>query len=172
MEEKQNEKMSKKSRTTRTKQNIEKYISSIVKNWANNNIYDLNKRDGILYLIFIILIPVIITYISLKSFPSDRTAAVYCYLSILISALNSLYDITNRWKYKQRSMVNTKLFIMALPIIIVIAYCMYGVFCNLLTPNMNNRSDIWLYTYFLTIGIAIGDILACFAQDMVLIDCA
>lgn len=146
---------------------------SFIKSWANNqnNIYKLNKRDGIFYLLCNILIPVMVTGFSIGEDSLDGISIVYLYLSILISAVNIIYDITNRWKSKRKCLINTKLFIMALPVFIIIGYCMFEMFYIISTKQVGYRYDNLLYIFFITIAVALFDIFACFRQDMAFEEC-
>ncbi len=144
-------------------------MSAIIKNWTSNNIFGFKKLDATLHFFLTILIPAVVAFISLKHFPKDCIAIAYCYLSILISALNSFCDIVNRWTHKRKKIVNTKLFIMGIPVCLVIFYCTYGLFYTLLTQSIEQLSFTWmLYTYFITVAVAFADIVACFSRDMAL----
>ncbi len=138
---------------------------TIFHNWIQGNIFGRKKLDGTLYIIFYIIIPVIITAWSLYAFPEDITAGTYCYLTILISALNCLYDAINRWK-SERTIINVKLFIMILSIATVAIYCLYVIIGMLLTGNLIQRLDILLCVYFITIAIALWDFVCCIAGDL------
>lgn len=66
------------------------------KGWVEGNIFGFKKLDGAAYLAFYILIPVIVTIASLNVLSSESIAMAYCYMTILISSLNSIYDAGNR----------------------------------------------------------------------------
>ena len=140
--------------------------------WTENNIYNFRKLDGTCYFFLYILIPVAITIVSLKHFPADRIAAIYCYLSILISGLNCAYDIINRWKNGCKTFFNTKLFIMSIPVMIIIGYCLFLVLHMLIANGSAPRADFILWGYVVTMVVAISDIFVCFAQDLALRDFA
>ena len=57
-----------------------------------SNIFYYRKGDGAAYLVFYIFIPVVVTAVSLLAFPENNISMVYCYVTILVSALNSIYD--------------------------------------------------------------------------------
>lgn len=134
-------------------------------NWVQGNIFSHKKRDGILYAIFYIVLPVSITAWSLYAFPTDFAAGVYCYLTILISALNCLYDAINRWT-DEKSIINVKLVIMIISISVVWIYCLVIILGMLLTSNVVLRIDKFLYAYFITVIIALSDLVCCFASDL------
>lgn len=137
----------------------------IFHNWVQGNIYGHKKLDGILYFIFYIIIPVVITAWSLYAFPSDIAAGVYCYLTIFISALNCLYDAINRWQ-GVKSIVNVKLIIMIISITIVGIYCFAVILGMLLTKSIAHRVDGVLCVYFVIVVVAMSDLFCCFASDL------
>ena len=143
----------------------------MISDWIHTNIYEYRKIDGIMYFVFYIIIPVIVTTLSLYFFPTLNTAAVYCYITILISALNCAYDAANRWKTGKKTVINTKLFIMLIPIIIISIYCLIEILYISITAQTDFRIDGLLCVYFLTIFVALIDIVSCFAQEMALRDC-
>lgn len=136
---------------------------NILYNWVQGNIYSHKKHDGILYIIFYIIIPVIITAWSLYAFPSDFAAGVYCYLTIFISALNCLYDAINRWQ-AGKSIINVKLVIMIVSVVWI--YCLVVIMGMLITRNTNLRADIFFCAYFATVIVALFDFVCCFTSDL------
>ena len=151
---------------TKAKSNIKKFC----RNWINSNIFKYNKADSGAYFFFYILIPVIVTVVSLKVSSTEYTAVAYCYLSILISAFNCLYDSGNRWT-GEHSMENTKLFIMMFANVIIVGYCLYVIFCVLVLKDVTCRKDGILYAYMLSVAISVGDIMACYFKDMAIYSC-
>lgn len=143
----------------------------MISDWIHNNIYGYRKIDGIMYLAFYIIIPVIVTALSLYFFPTLNTAAVYCYITILISALNCAYDAANRWKSGRKTVINTKLVIMLIPVIIISIYCLFEILYISITAQTDFRIDWVLCVYFFTIAVALIDIVSCFAKEMALRDC-
>ncbi|MBR3601476.1 MAG: hypothetical protein IKL49_04035 [Lachnospiraceae bacterium] len=131
-----------------------------------NNIFNMKKGDGIAYLVFYIIIPVTITAVSLVAFPeNDNISAIYCYISILISALNCIYDGANRWE-EQKSIRNTKLFFMLFMTSIVATYCLVVIICIMITQTTACRCDWILCVYFGTVLVSFLDIGACFVKDI------
>ena len=145
-------------------------IQRFKKNWINGNIFKYNKVDGGAYLFFYVLIPIIVTVVSLNVSETDYTAIAYCYLSILISAFNCLYDSANRWNAEQ-STVNVKLFCMMLANVIIVGYCLVVIFWVLVLSDTTCRMDAILYVYLFSVAISVGDIIACYSKDMALYSC-
>ena len=141
-------------------------------NGVHNNIYNYRKADGILYMIFYVIIPVTVTALSLYFFPEEETAAAYCYITILVSALNCFYDACNRWISNERTVVNTKLAVMIFSLTVVAVYCLFEVIYILLSKEANCRMDWILCIYFITIIMALVDFVLCFTPEMALRSCA
>ena len=134
--------------------------------FLENNIFNLKKGDGIAYLAFYIIIPVIITSVSLVAFPEDdNVSAIYCYITILISALNCIYDGANRWDDK-KSIRNTKLLAILLMTGIVASYCLFVIIYILITETTKCRYDRILCLYFGAVLVSFLDIGACFIKDI------
>lgn len=141
-------------------------FQDVCQNWKNNNIYDFRKSDGMLYLFFYILVPISVTALTLYFFPSQTNSAVYCYITILISALNCIYDAINRWENGVSSVTNIKLFLLGFSLIVISSYCFFEIICILISNNINYRCDYILLSYLLNVVIAAIDISACFASEM------
>lgn len=139
---------------------------SIFENWKNNNIFDFWKSDALLYFFFYNVIPVSIAFLSLCSLSDDIWAYAYCYLSIFVSTANAFYDIVNRWKKDTPSLVNFKLFIMAVPIISISIYSIFQFLSLLIVRDFVWKWDIILYFYFLTVSVSLIDIVCCFTKDI------
>ena len=126
----------------------------------------MKKGDGIAYLAFYIIIPIIITAISLVTFPvNDNVSAIYCYITILISALNCIYDAANRWEDK-KSIRNTKLLVILLMTSIVVIYCLVVIIYILIANSTACRYDGILCVYFISVIVSFLDIGACFIKDI------
>ncbi len=131
------------------------------------NIFSFKKGDGVAYLTFYIILPIIITGISLYSFPPDVAAGIYCYVTILISALNCLYDAGNRWLSGEKSKRNAKLFIIMCFLVIVAVYCLVVILGTLIAKDGWLRICDWLlFAYVLANVIALVDIVECFTPDI------
>lgn len=139
-------------------------------NYAKENIFNYRKGDGIAYLVFYILIPVMVTAVSLKALPSEDTKIIYCYITILISAFNSIYDSANRWNSHVRSMYNTKIFLIMFSNSVIIVYCLF-VIMYILVCEKTLRFDWVFLTYFFAIIVSLHDIIGCFTCDMALRGC-
>ena len=142
-------------------------IDKFLREWSKDNIFSFRKGDAVAYLAFYIIIPVMITAISISHFPANDIAAVYCYVTILVSVLNSTYDAGNRWISGRRCRNNTKLFIMMLSCVFVAIYALVVIFGVLIAEKVY-RFDWLLLCYVPVILIAIFDIAGCFIVDMVL----
>lgn len=136
--------------------------------WINANIFNFRKGDSIAYLSLYIVIPVIITWISLQVLPMDNISIIYCYLTILISSLNSIYDSANRWNSATRSIYNLKLFIIMLSNLIIIIYCFYVVMYILISQSTNCRCDWILFSYIFATIISLVDAISCFTNDIII----
>lgn len=143
----------------------------LVDNWVNGNIFKFRKGDGVAYLVFYIFIPVVVTAVSLVAFPEDNISAIYCYVTILISVLNSIYDGANRWLYGVKAMKNTKLFLIFISDFFVAGYCIVVIIYMLATQKTDIRFDWMLLAYFIAVVISLCDVVGCFAKDMALMNC-
>lgn len=133
-----------------------------------NNIFDSRMGDATAYMVFYIVIPVLITLFSLHVFPTDLVSGVYCYVTILVSALNGIYDGANRWRSGIKSRRNAKIFAILVFNGIVAVYCLYVIFSVLIMNKMDCRNDCILFFYGGTCFIAIWDFVASFLKDMTL----
>ena len=152
------------------------WSKNLWKSWlkTEHNIFNDRKIDASLYLVLYIIVPVIVTYVSLQTLSgAENSAAMYCYLTILISAAGCLYDIINRWE-SVKSLKNTKLFLMLIPVGVVGSYCLYRMICIgvLSGAASSSRTDHILYCYLITVVIASVDSFICFARNMALMSCA
>lgn len=136
------------------------------KKWIENNIFEGNifqERiyDGTLYFVLYIVLPIIITSVSLIALRNaDVMNVAYCYITIFISSLGCIYDAINRWEQKDGSERNRKLFIMILCLICVVIYCLVVIFAALI-PRMIIRKDVFLLAYVVSNVIAIMDAANC-----------
>lgn len=134
---------------------------------VNQNIFSLKKIDGVAYLLLYIVLPIIVTGISLYAFPSDMVAGIYCYVTILISAFNCLYDAGNRWLSEEKSKRNAKLFIIICFVGVVAVYCLTVILGTLIAKDGWLRIFDWiLFAYVFANVIALIDIVECFTLDM------
>lgn len=146
------------------------YIKKIGNEWIKDNLFKFKKGDGAAYFFLYLVVPTIITYVSLKV-AGEPLAITYSYLSILISALNCFYDAANRWNRESKSIINTKLFIMYLFLAVISIYCFYIVIGNVLRWSDIVYFDWIFYAYYAIIAVAVIDIAACFGRDMALVAC-
>lgn len=138
-----------------------------LKRWTKNNIFNFRKGDSCAYLVLYIVLPILITCLSIK-YPADNIGVVYCYLTIFVSAVNGIYDAANRWIGK--CFKNVKLFFVILGCAGVCVYSTY-VILSLLITNDVTKYDGFLFIYVLVLIIALPDVIACFVIDMAYKDC-
>ena len=138
--------------------------------WVNNNIFKHRKGDSIAYFFLYIVIPIIITVVSLAGVQTDGIAVIYCYLTILISAINSIYDGANRWDYNKKTVCNFKLFLVFVSNGIITVYCLYIILGTLIFNTVPVRLDWILFVYLITIAISGFDIVTCFTRDIAVRD--
>ena len=152
-----------KAQETKPKETKEKSF----KNWIRNNIFEGNIfqekiYDGCLYFVLYIVLPIIITSVSLIALGNaDVMNVTYCYITILISALGCIYDAINRWEHKYGSERNRKIFIMLLCLASVVIYCLVVIFIALI-PRVIIRMDVFLLAYVVSSVIAFVDVVNCF----------
>lgn len=141
--------------------------------WINYNIFRFRKVDAVFYFFLYILAPILLTAISLWTLNADNIAkSEYCFLTIIISAFNCMYDCFNRWDSTEKSIVNTKLFIIGVSTIVIIVYCIVKCFVGLSAGNINVVHCDWiLWIYLFPSLIALIDIIACFIKNMALHNC-
>ena len=133
-----------------------------------NNIFDSRMGDAAAYMVFYIVLPVLITFFSLDAFPTDLVAGVYCYVTILVSALNGIYDGANRWRSGIKSRRNAKILAILIFNGIIAVYCLYIIFSVLIMKKMDCRNDCILFFYGGTCFVAIWDFIASFLKDVTL----
>jgi len=129
----------------------------------DENIFEGKMLDSALYFVFYIFVPVVVTIFSLKEFPTETVSGIYCYVSILVSSLNGIYDATNRWR-REKSFRNTKIFAIGLCNAVVALYCFAVIVSTLVAKSVNFRWDWILIVYIGTIVIALSDALASVSQ--------
>lgn len=140
-------------------------------NSVENNIFHCNKGDGVAYLVLYIVIPVLITALSLITMSkTDKIAEIYCYLSIMISAFNCIYDGANRWD-KVKSGRNAKLFLIFICNVIVALYCIIEILQIFLLKKVIFKLEYIFLIYIVVIAVALYDLYICFGQDIVWKDC-
>lgn len=142
------------------------------KMWWKYNIFDFRLGDSIAYFCLYILVPVIITTVSIMDISDSPAPAAYCYLSILVSALNSIYDNFLRWTPKDEpTFKNAKLLCLLIPNLVVGAYCLIEVFVILATQSVIIRFDVLLLVYAISIFVAAGDFIHCVIKRVVEMCC-
>lgn len=149
---------------------IKIFENTIFEKFNEENIFNFNKVDAVAYLALYILIPCFVTSLSLLDYPNEIREIIYCYLSILISALNCIYDASNRWIAK-KSLKNGKLFLIIIGSFTIAGYCILVIFSILLVEQGWIRCDYFLLIYFLVVIIAIIDIVCCFTKEIAWTKC-
>ena len=146
------------------------YRNIDLKQWHKDNIFDLRKADAIAYLFFYILIPCFVTILSLQNDPSSTNEKIYCYMSILISAFNCIYDAFNRW-VNRISLKNGKLFIIIISASIIVVYCIFIILGILIVENGQYQCDYLLLSYLFVVLIAMIDIVCCCTKEISWMGC-
>lgn len=144
---------------------------SIIEGLIDHNIFGFKKADGVAYLVFYVGIPVAMTLINLSIFPADDLSGLYFYVTILVSALNCIYDAGNRWVPGKRALKNTKLFWMMFFTGIVAVYCAVVILRTLIEHNGLYRCDCFLLAYIVVVVISAVDSFNCFSVEMAWGDC-
>ena len=135
--------------------------------WSKSNIFNNNKLDAFLYFVVYIVVPIVtIVFAMAKISEENLLESALCYLTILTTSLASFYDITNRWE-KTKSFMNTKLVIMAIPIIIVSIYS-FSQIISILTLGYILPADGLYYVYGITVLITLIEGIRCILRDLAL----
>lgn len=133
---------------------------------VSDNIFNSKNSDAVLYLVFYLFIPIVITYISLRTFSDNIVSGIYCYVTILVSALNGIYDATNRWDGTAKSVRNTKVFMIFLSNGVVAAYCVFVVLSVLISQSMVCRCDWILLAYGGTCLVSMWDFVGAVSKNL------
>lgn len=80
----------------------------------NNNIFEGRIGDDTAYFAFHVVIPIVITTVSLSVPSTEPISNIYCFVTILASIFNGIYDAGNRWRPNERSRRNLKLSIISM----------------------------------------------------------
>lgn len=142
-------------------------VTDFISNWFSNNVFNFKKPDACAYLVLYIVLPVIITWLSVKH-TSDKISEIYCYLTVFISAANSIYDACNRWMGK--NFKNIKLFITGLGYSAIAGYSIYIILSLLITGKVT-KCDWFFYSYVLVLIVTLPDVISCFTIDMAYKEC-
>lgn len=143
----------------------------VAHNWVQDNIFNRKKGDGIAYAVFYLLIPILITGISLAFLSSDQTSIIYFYVTILVSACNCIYDAANRWKNGIKCIWNLKLSLVYIFCTVVAAYCFFEILYILIAKNTNCRFDYILLIYLGVMVATLPDVVGCFGNEIGLKAC-
>ncbi|MCH5261424.1 MAG: hypothetical protein J1F42_00760 [Lachnospiraceae bacterium] len=147
--------------------NDEKYtLSQAVKKWAEENVFKGNifqgkLVDGSLYFVLYMVIPIIITSVSLIALENVNFINIAsCYLTIFISSLGCIYDAINRWEDGDSIECNRKLIVMVVFLACVTIYCLVVIF-GVLFAQKDLRNDFFLLAYVCSNVIAMMDLINC-----------
>ena len=135
--------------------------------WAKNNIFNSRTGDAAAYLVFYIIIPISITCISLYTLSGDIISITYFYTTIMVSALNCIYDGANR-RSESKSLKNLKLLFICISSGLVIVYCIVEILYILITNTTCARWDFALLAYLPTGVIGIVDLGFCCSKNVAL----
>ena len=144
-----------------SKQNGESFFV----NQLRFNIFQHRKWDGIAYTVLYIIIPVIITIVTLLNINDSERALAYCYVTIFISIANCIYDASGRWQKKQ-PVLNRKLAIIIGINALIGLYCIFEVLMILGVGNTTYRCDWILAIYLVVIIVAFIECVLCFNEDL------
>lgn len=136
-------------------------------NWYRNNIFDFRKADACAYLVLYVMLPVIITWLSVNHM-SDKFEGAYCYLTVFVSASNTIYDAFNRWM--EKGIRNLKLSIILLGCAVIAGYSLYVV-CTILITKSFAKCDWFFLSYVLVLIVALPDVISCFIKDVACREC-
>lgn len=141
-------------------------IRNNIRTWTNDNVFKGNifhgkLVDGCLYFVFYIVLPIIITSVSLLALENaDLINIAACYLTIFISSSGCIYDAINRWDDRDGIERNRKLFVMILFLVCAVIYCLVVILGTLLA-QIDLRNDYFLLAYVFSNVIAIMDLVNC-----------
>lgn len=133
-------------------------LTQFVYDWAASNIFRFKRWDGIAYSIFYMIIPIALTFAGMVS-SKDNLAIANFHLSVIINALNCIYDAFGRW--------DDNMPVKKCKLIVIIGCCavlfMYSLLCLAVTLSGNAfafRYDGILYLYLPAVVVAATDIIA------------
>ena len=139
----------------------------MLKKYIMHNIFT-DVGDGVMYLICYVFIPITVTAFSFIATNDQTTTIMYLYITIFISALGSIYDMTSRYKQTKESMLRFKLTILVTPAVIIGAYCAVVILGILITDSIQYRCDGILYVYVVTTMIAVADFIVVLLKNILM----
>ena len=154
----------------REKGSFSKNLRNMIYSWSNNNIFNDYWMDAVCYLFLYIFIPIVVTYFAMKVTENTTSGRVYFYTTVLISALNCLYDAFNRRRSGMKSVKNTKLILLSIPVIIAAGYCIIEILHVLIVGVKESYPDELLCIYFISAAIVVIDFLPTMLSKFVLVD--
>ena len=140
--------------------------------WKKHNVFDFSVGDSIAYVCLYLVLPVLITTCSLFAFPENTTSAAYCYVSVLISAINAIYDNALRWTPQDNpTFKNVKLLCILFPNALIALYCLFEILVILVIQSIHLRCDGILLIYVIVVLVAGNDFFECLKRRAVGISC-
>lgn len=129
-----------------------------LKKFTDHNIFT-DIGDGVFYSICYGLIPITVTAFSLISSLNDPINLVYLYVTIFVSALGCIYDMTSRYKQTREAFLRGKLILLSIPSFIIGGYCVIITLGMLITSDTQYRCDMIMLSYILSIIIVFIDLI-------------
>lgn len=154
---------SRKSTTTKKDQESSKACLAFFHNWAESNIFLFRRWDGMLYGFLYILIPIIITVVSLTLSANELILVANCYLMLIINAANCFYDALGRWD-DNVPLKKWKLGVLFCANIAVFVYGFAQLVAILSFSSLKLRCDVLLCLYLPAVAVSLIDILALSAK--------
>lgn len=154
---------SRKSTPTKKDQKPSKACLAFFRGWAESNIFLFRRWDGMLYGFLYILIPIIITFVSLTLSENELILVANCYLMLIINAANCFYDALGRWD-DNVPLKKWKLGVLFGASIAVFVYGFIQLVAILGFSSQNLRRDGLLCLYLPAVAVTLIDILALSAK--------
>ncbi len=114
--------------------------------------------DGFFYLACYGVIPITITAFSLIASTNELVSLTYLYITIFVSALGCIYDMTSRYKQTQETFLRGKLVILSIPSFVIGLYCIIVAFGIMITSSIQYRCDKIMLCYIVSVVICLADL--------------
>lgn len=135
---------------------------------VNDNIFNRSIGDAVAYFVLYGVIPILATFLSLRAASSNIVSEVYCYVTILITVLNSAYDGSARWRSSDKCRKNTKILSIWIADGILAIYCIYFILSFMIMETIEYRCNLILFTYTIPVLIALWDMGVLFSEHIAL----
>lgn len=133
-------------------------LMQFVYDWAASNIFRFKRWDGIAYAIFYLIIPVALT-VAGKVTSKDALAIANFHLSVIINALNCIYDAFGRWD-DNMPVKKCKLIVIIGSCVVLFVYSMLRLVVTLVGDAFAFSYDGILYLYLPAVVVGFIDIIA------------